>query len=177
MPIIVRLGDTLATIERRELRKPYQPVSPPPVPAAASRPRPIRWAFLLGCAIAVLQLFGCGEVTEVSADQVSDGGTPDGAADNVRALPGLPDSGRPETVSTSETSPPLACIPAGCAACVQASSAGPGFTSAAQCAAIVACVRAGGQGEYPWQSCANLHAASLLSGGLQCAEALDKACP
>jgi hypothetical protein len=115
--------------------------------------------------VALLALVGCGEVTEV--DQLAgDGGAPDGAAETytVGADGGL------DTVSTSETSPPPSCIAASCAAC-------PGFAIPGQCAAIVACVRAGGQGEYPWQSCANMHAASLAAAGVACAQQTDKACP
>lgn len=120
--------------------------------------------------VALLALVGCGEVTEV--DQLAgDGGAPDGAAETQTPPPGRPDlGGGSEVVSTSETSPPPSCVATSCAAC-------PGFAIPGQCAAIVACVRAGGQGEYPWQSCANMHAASLAAAGVACAMQLEQACP
>ena len=127
--------------------------------------------------VALLALVGCGEVTEVPAEQHQVDAGPELAADggaspldSTRLTP-HPDAGAgPEAA-------PVSCIASGCAACVQATAAGPGLPSAAGCEALIACVRAGGQGEYPWQTCANMHGASGAAGGLQCAQALDKACP
>ncbi len=119
-------------------------------------------AVFLALALLAWDSTGCGQVTETpEPEQTYRGESRDGA---------VPD-GDPQgdTVSTSETSPPACSILAGCAACT-------GFRSPATCAAIIACVREGTHGDYPWQSCANLHADSLNTG-TACAQQLDKACP
>lgn len=133
--------------------------------------------------VLLLALVGCGEVTEVPDQLVADGGASDGAAETHTA--GSPDSGPGrdavdhDTVSTPEASPPpTTCTVAdGCAACTQDSAAGAGLQSAGQCRQLIACVRAGGQGDFPWASCANLWGAAGAAGGLACAQQIDKACP
>jgi hypothetical protein len=124
--------------------------------------------------VVLLALVGCGEVTEVPGELAGDASAPElGQADGGRDAAiseTKPDLGGPELA-------PVSCIVSGCASCTQAGPAGPGFQTAEHCAAVIACVRAGGQGEYPWQSCANMHASSLAAAGVACAQQLDKACP
>lgn len=125
--------------------------------------------------VLLLALVGCGEVTEVPDQLAADGGASDGAAETYTVRP----DGGFDTVSTPEASPPpTTCTVAdGCAACTQDSAAGAGLQSAGQCRQLIACVRAGGQGDFPWASCANLWGAAGAAGGLACAQQIDKACP
>lgn len=127
---------------------------------------------LLAALLLLLALVGCGEVTEVPGQLQADAGAGDVSSDRgpPSAMTDTPPGGLPETDAGATEGGPPSCVAASCAAC-------PGFAIPGQCAAIVACVRAGGQGEYPWQSCANMHAASLAAAGVACAMQLEKACP
>jgi len=92
----------------------------------------LRWHFLLGLAVAVLQTVGCGQVTAtdvnglvtrgpaVDAGRQDEGGAPDGAADNNATgqdvgRPTDVDEGEHGTVSTPEASPPS--CPPPCSRC------------------------------------------------------------
>jgi len=137
-----------------------------------------RGAFWTLALAAVLAWFtGCGEVTERPELQQLDASAPElGQADGGR------DASVLETTAAdlggSPEAPPASCsAAAGCASCTQEGGTAGGFVSVPQCAAVIACVRAGGQGAYPWQDCANMHGASLAGGGLACAQGLVRACP
>lgn len=126
--------------------------------------------------VALLALVGCGEVTErPELQQAADPGAGDASAPELGQVDGGRDAAILETTAADLGGSCSA--PAGCASCLQAGGTSGGFVSVAQCAAVIACVRAGGQGAYPWQDCANLHGASLLGGGLACAQGLVRACP
>ncbi len=133
-----------------------------------------RWFLLVGWF--VVAVAGCGNVTAVDqpirgvADDAGADLTPesraDGAGADARAEAGFSDVGS------------LPCsAAAGCAACTAPGPTGPGYRTASQCADVIACVKAGDAGEYPWQTCHNYAGGGDSYAGLACAERLVAACP
>jgi hypothetical protein len=134
------------------------------------------WTLALGAFLSAWFVAGCGEVTERPELQ------PDALAPELGQVDGGRDASVLETTAAADggatpESPPPCSAAAGCASCTEAGGTAGGFVSVPQCAAVISCVRAGGQGAYPWQDCANMHGASLAGGGLACAQGLVRACP
>lgn len=147
---------------------------PAPLPKPVTKP-PGGPALLL-----LLALVGCGEVVAVPVDVGPAAATPSespavtGPVDgNVSADAEKGPDGGERPATTTCTNPAD-----GCDRCANAATVDGGapFQSAAQCRAVIDCVRAGNVGEYPWQSCLNLAGAETDLGGSFCAQALVKEC-
>jgi len=122
--------------------------------------------------LAVLLFVGCGNVSAVDD---ADAGPP-----AVEAAPdaGPADGGAAPTDTKPATDVQRQCVAAdGCAACVQAGPAGPGYRFADQCRQVITCATSGDGGAYPWQSCHNAAGGGDEYGGLACAQALVARCP
>jgi hypothetical protein len=146
------------------------------------------------CLALLLLAAGCGQVTEVPTEQDA-GPAPTGVADKpdsgdhrgpVPAVDSGGDVPRGDLVKADSfpavptvDAGPVSCSAAdGCAACVAAGPAGPGYANAQQCREVITCVLAGDGGTYPWQSCHNVATGGGAQwGGLACAQQLVKACP
>lgn len=115
----------------------------------------------------------CGQVTATDAGEL-DGGPSDGVVETRQAFPGAVDtssedaSANPATIPTSD-GPPF--CSAACEPCAHEGLDGPPYASAQQCAKVIACVRAGDAGAFPWFTCHEAAGAGAGDdlGGLHCA--------
>lgn len=129
--------------------------------------RPGCWRHVLahGAALCALLTLGCGSITLAPADQLGpDAGILEGVADSAaREAPYMAEA-RP--AAASDDAGPDFETPAARPSCAEACGACPGYP----CAAVIACVRSGDGGAYPWQSCHNEIAGVGASvDGLHCA--------
>jgi hypothetical protein len=139
------------------------------------------WAFAVGVVAAWAP--GCGSVQVGSpsdADSDQSSSHPIGAPDAHRPPleVGYKDAGAVVDVDMPpEGSADRSTCLFGCASCTQSGPTGPGYPDAEVCAAVIACVRSGGGGTYPWQSCHNLAGGGADWGGLSCAQLVAASCP
>jgi hypothetical protein len=171
----------------RERRRPVlaRPVLAP-VPALhvlprSGRPDPLRVLRGVGPLVVAAFLVACGQVTATDVNGlVTRGPAVDGGADDAidverDAGPSSSDVGPehdqvdPPTMTSDDG--PVSCLDA-CVRCTLADGLdGPPYRTAQRCADVIACVRAGDAGLYPWQTCHS----GTESGGLHCAMAVAAA--